>query len=436
MSNLIKAFLGLLLSVILLTGCSKSDDKKDDAGNGNNANVTGSATPAGDKTGDLTPQLGKDVDISNMDDETLKDYPEEKKYSMYYYSAKDLTDTVFFKEQDEGVDITGDPYIIRGIITEDYDDIDSYLDLNEHGQTLKGMDVTTKAFKVTTNYGDVILADVLPYQAKFFKDDAGKSVYQFQYYNCLFNNLSTYKTYPEVGTAGRFYGFYMGYDDANKCPVFTYGVADMAHAAMFKSDYEKYRTDKTKHYKYRNLIEFDYPVGWSEPFETGDEKDFYFGYGKGLFALQNFEVQDMSLDDAVEMLMNQYSNQMMGEYMPDDFDEGDIPEDFDMDEMMADMPTYKLYDHKYVTVGKDNDIRAHVFNICVGSNGYWQDQDVYLLQTKKTLVMIWFLDLSRRSYDVDGPEAPIPTDETMTPEIAIYEQEFQDMLKTITLCGY
>ena len=208
MSNLIKAFLGLLLSVILLTGCSKSDDKKDDAGNGNNANVTGSATPAGDKTGDLTPQLGKDVDISNMDDETLKDYPEEKKYSMYYYSAKDLTDTVFFKEQDEGVDITGDPYIIRGIITEDYDDIDSYLDLNEHGQTLKGMDVTTKAFKVTTNYGDVILADVLPYQAKFFKDDAGKSVYQFQYYNCLFNNLSTYKTYPEVGTAGRFYGFY------------------------------------------------------------------------------------------------------------------------------------------------------------------------------------------------------------------------------------
>ena len=228
----------------------------------------------------------------------------------------------------------------------------------------------------------------------------------------------------------------MGYDDANKCPVFTYGVADMAHAAMFKSDYEKYRTDKTKHYKYRNLIEFDYPVGWSEPFETGDEKDFYFGYGKGLFALQNFEVQDMSLDDAVEMLMNQYSNQMMGEYMPDDFDEGDIPEDFDMDEMMADMPTYKLYDHKYVTVGKDNDIRAHVFNICVGSNGYWQDQDVYLLQTKKTLVMIWFLDLSRRSYDVDGPEAPIPTDETMTPEIAIYEQEFQDMLKTITLCGY
>ena len=144
----------------------------------------------------------------------------------------------------------------------------------------------------------------------------------------------------------------------------------------------------------------------------------------------------MSLDDAVEMLLAQYSNQMMGEYMPEDFDEGDIPEDFDMDEMMADMPTYKLYDHQYVTVGKDNDIRAHVFNICVGSNGYWQDQDVYLIQTKKTLVLIWFLDFSRRSYDVDGPEAPIPTDETMTPEIAIYEQEFQDMLKTITLCGY
>ena len=436
MSNLIKAFLGLLLSVILLTGCSKSDDKKDDAGNGNNANVTGSATPAGDKTGNLTPQLGKDVDISNMDDATLKDYPEEKKYSMYYYSAKDLTDTVFFKEQDEGVDITGDPYIIRGIITEDYDDIDSYLDLNEHGQTLKGMDVTTKAFKVTTNYGDVILADVLPYQAKFLQDSAGKEVYRFQYYNCLFNNLSTYKSYPEVGTSGRFYGFYLGYDDENKCPIFTYGVAEMAHVNLFKYDYEKYRTDKTKHYKYRNLIELDYPVGWSEPFETGDEKDFYWGLGKGIFALQNFEVQDMSLDDAVEMLLNQYTGQMMGEPMPDDFDEGDIPEDFDMDEMMANMPVYKLYDHKYITVGKDNDIRAHVFNICTNSSGNWQDQDVYLLQTKKSLVLIWFIDFSRSSYAVDAPDAPMPSDETITPEIAIYEQEFQDLLKSITLCGY
>ena len=437
MANLFKAFLGLLLSVILLTGCSKSDDKPadDTAVKPGSSTVTKAPDGKGEQAGQLTPAIGKDFDISNIDEATLKTYPEESKPSMYFYSAKELSDTVFFKEQDDGTDISGEPYIIKGIITEDFDDIEKYLELNEKAvEVLKGRDVTAKGFKVVTDYGDVILVDVLPYQAQFLRDDAGKSVYQFQFYNCLFNNMATYKKYPEVGTPGRFYGFYLGYDDENKCPVFTYGVAEMAHANLFKYDYEKYRTDKTKHYKYRNLIEMDLPVGWSEPFETGDEKDFYFGLGKGLIALQNFEVLDMSLDDAVEMLIDQYSGNNM--QMPEDFDESELPEDFDMDDMMANMPSYKLYDHKYITVGKDNDIRAHVFNVCIGNNGKWQDEDAYLLQTKNSLVLIWYLDMTRVSYDVDGPEAPIPTDETVTPEIAIYQEEFDNILKSITLCGY
>ena len=429
MTNLIKAFLGLLLSVILLTGCSKSDDNANDGGKDNNATVTNAVTQGGQKTGDITPQIGKDVDISNLDEATLKIYPEEKKYSMYFYNAKEISDEVFYKEPEE--EIGGDPFIIKGIILEDMDYIDFALDLTEHGQLLKGMDVTTKAFKIQTDRGQVILADVLPYNAQFLREDAGKDVYQFQYYNCLFNNLSLYKTYPEVGDAGKFYGFYMGYDEANACPVFTYGVSALARAAFFQADYVKYHSDVTKHYKYRNYIEFDYPVGWSEPFEAGSEKDFYFGGNLGVFGIMDYEMEDMSLDDAVDMMIAQYTGEGFEDYLPDDFDE-------DLSEMTAEFvqaPMFKLYDHEYITVGQNNDIRGHVFRISRFVNdSYWEDEDVYIIQSKKVLVAIYKIYFIRRS--LDEPDAPIPADSEYVDVYNLNEEEFEKVLKTITLCGY
>ncbi|MBR4777907.1 MAG: hypothetical protein IK007_09905 [Lachnospiraceae bacterium] len=429
MTNLIKAFLGLLLSVILLTGCSKSDDNANDGGKDNNATVTNAVTQGGQKTGDITPQIGKDVDISNLDEATLKIYPEEKKYSMYFYNAKEISDEVFYKEPEE--EIGGDPFIIKGIILEDMDNIDFALDLTEHGQLLKGMDVTSKAFKIQTDKGQVILADVIPYNAQFMREDAGKDVYQFQYYNCVFNNLSLYKTYPEVGDAGKFYGIYLGYDETNACPVFTYGVSNLSRAGFFPSDYVKYHSDETKHYKYRNYIEFDYPVGWSEPFESGGDKALYFGGGLGVLDIQDFEMPDMSLDDAVDMLISQYLGEGFDDYLPEDGDFEDMPDE----DMYYDFPEFKLYDHKYITVGKDNDIRAHVFNISQGySNSRWQDQDIYLLQSKKTLVMIYVLDYTRQSYD--KPDAPIPSSEEYAEEMEIHNAEIEKILNSITLCGY
>ena len=429
MTNLIKAFLGLLLSVILLTGCSKSDDNANDGGKDNNATVTNAVTQGGEKTGDITPQIGKNVDISNLDDATLKIYPEEKKPSMYFYNAKEISDEVFYKEPEE--EIGGDPFIIKGIILEDMDNIDFALDLTEHGQLLKGMDVDTKAFKIQTDRGQVILADVLPYNAQFLREDAGKDVYQFQYYNCLFNNLSLYKTYPEVGDAGKFYGFYMGYDEANACPVFTYGVSALARAAFFQADYVKYHSDVTKHYKYRNYIEFDYPVGWSEPFEAGSEKDFYFGGNLGVFGIMDYEMEDMSLDDAVDMMIAQYTGEGFEDYLPDDFDE-------DLSEMTAEFvqaPMFKLYDHEYITVGQNNDIRGHVFRISRFVNdSYWEDEDVYIIQSKKVLVAIYKIYFIRRS--LDEPDAPIPADSEYVDVYNLNEEEFEKVLKTITLCGY
>ena len=57
MANLFKAFLGLLLSVILLTGCSKSDDKPaDDAAvKPGSSTVTKAPDGKGEQAGQLTP---------------------------------------------------------------------------------------------------------------------------------------------------------------------------------------------------------------------------------------------------------------------------------------------------------------------------------------------------------------------------------------------
>ena len=433
MTRFLKALIGVIFSVVFLVGCSKSDEPSKDQGGNNTGNngstVTQAVSDPGSQTGQITQAIGKDVDISNLDEATLKNYPEEKKPSMYFYNAKEISDEVFFKEPEE--EIGGDPYIIKGIILEDFDNIDSALDLTEHGQLLKGMDVNTKGFKVMTNLGQVMLVDVLPYNAQSMRDDAGKDVYTFQYYNCLFNNLSLYKTYPEVGDAGRFYGFYMGYDEANDCPVFTYGVSALARAAFFPADYVKYHSEETKHYKYRNYIEFDYPVGWSEPFEAGSEKDIYFGGNLGVFGIMDYEMEDMSLDDAVDMMIAQYTGEGYEDYWDEEYDE-------DLDEITAEFvnaPMFKLYDHEYITVGKDNDIRGHVFRISRFVNdSYWEDEDVYIIQSKKVLVAIYKIYFIRRS--LDEPDAPIPADAEYNDVYELNEEEFDKVLKSIKLCGY
>lgn len=434
MTRFLKALIGVIFSVVFLVGCSKSDEPSKDQGSNNTGNngstVTQAVTDPGEQTGQLTPVLGKDVDISNLDEATLKIYPEEKKPSMYFYNAKEISDEVFFKEPEE--EIGGDPYIIKGIILEDFNNIDSALDLTEHGQLLKGMDVTAKGFKVMTDLGQVILADVLPYNAQFIRDDAGKDVYTFQYYNCLFNNLSLYKTYPEVGDAGKFYGFYMGYDEANDCPVFTYGVSALARAAFFQADYIKYHSEVTKHYKYRNYIEFDYPVGWSEPFEPGNEKDLYFGGNYGVLGIMDYEIPDMSLDDAVDMLIAQYTGEGYEDYWPDDEFSEDLE---DMTTEMIQAPMFKLYDHEYITVGENNDIRGHKFSISRFINdSYWEDEDVYVIQSKKALVLLFKIYFIKQS--LDEPDTPIPVDPQYEKIYNLNEEEFDKVLHSIKLCGY
>ena len=234
-----------------------------------------------------------------------------------------------------------------------------------------------------------------------------------------------------MGDAGKFYGLYLGYDETNDCPVFTYGVTPLARAGFYEADYVKYHSDVTKHYKYRNYIEFDYPVGWSEPFEAGSEKDFYFGGSLGVLGITDYEIPDMSLDDAVDMLIAQYTGEGFEDYLPEDIDEelGDIPAE------VINAPMFKLYDHEYITVGENNDIRGHVFRISsLRNNSYWEDQDIYVIQSKKTLVLLYKIYFIRRS--MDEPDAPISADAEYEELYNLNEEEFEKVLKSIKLCGY
>ena len=134
----------------------------------------------------------------------------------------------------------------------------------------------------------------------------------------------------------------------------------------------------------------------------------------------------MSLDDAVDMLLAQYTGEGFEDYYPED-------EEFD-EEYEEYFPEYKLYEHGYITVGENNDIRAHVFKVSLNRGSYWEDQDIYIIQSKKALVLLYKIDLTRRS--LDEPEAPIPTAEEYVDDYEIIDAEFEKVLQSIKLCGY
>ena len=142
-------------------------------------------------------------------------------------------------------------------------------------------------------------------------------------------------------------------------------------------------------------------------------------------------MEDMSLDDAVDMMIAQYTGEGFDDYWDDEYNE-------DVDEMTAEFvnaPMFKLYDHEYITVGKDNDIRGHVFRISRFVNdSYWEDEDVYIIQSKKVLVAIYKIYFIRRS--LDEPDAPIPADAEYNDVYELNEEEFDKVLKSIKLCGY
>ena len=446
-TKLFKLLLICVFSTFILTACgSKEDDKK-----GSSDTTT---TPVASDTGkddtpitepsdsDLAPtQFGdQPIDLGDLDSESLKVYPKDKSTSMFFYNAKELSDEVFFPDQEE---ISGDPYVFNGTILEEYDSITNYLDLNEkHGSEVKNFDVTSKAFKVMTKLGPVIVIDVVPYNSKFIKDICNSDVYQLKVNKAVYNELTNYKELPETGDTGRFYGFYYGYSQADECPVFTYGVSNLAHAGFWDYDYVKYRTDETKKAKFRNLFTFHYPAGWSDTIDDGGRMIILFPNNRGSVSIQDWEAEDESLEDVVKVFTGESPMDMMP---PEGMegDEGDMPPQFNMEDFI------KIHSKQKTMIG--DDISAYIVELSYKyDEGIWYDEVVCAFKSKRSICIIEIAlididgdgNMTSGQINLFGDEES--DDDTITDDAektysqklgVIFNEEIKKMIDSIELCG-
>lgn len=430
-----KLLLVFLCSALILTACSSKDDNK--AKDGNDTTVTSSpdksdpgnsSTPV-DSDDPAPTQFGEQSIDLVTDTDKLSVYPKEKTNSMYFYNAKDISDETFFPDQSE---ILGDPYKFAGTILEEYDSITDYLPLNEkHGEELVGLDASSKAFKIMTEYGPVIVIDVIPYQTKACKDELNGDVYALKVNKGWYNDLANYKELPETGDSGIFYGFLYGYSTKDECPVFTYGVAELARARFFDQDYLKFRSDEVKKGKYRNLITYEYPVGWSNVIDDGGTSVILLPGNHGSVSIYDYEDPDMSLDDVIKMFTGEDMQ------MPDDIPEDEEMMDFNIEDFL------KINKKEKTTIGEDN-ISAYLLDISYkGNDGEWHDESICAVKSKRSVVImemnVWdnSTDVSDNTVLNDNTDYAEENDEMLPKDKfkAVLFEELDKVINSIKPCG-
>lgn len=439
-SRIILVFV-LVLS-FALTGCGKSDSEQNPSGvpvtqgatdtnNNNNDNKNDNNNSNTDENNsDNKDDFGKqDVKLGDLDSEDLPVVPQETtSVSMYYYAAQELSDTTFYPEPEE---LNGIPFCFNGTIMEELDSIIDYMDLNEHCKNMASFDTTTKTprgYEVMTKWGKVIVVDIVPYQIKYFTDMVNNDNNRIVRIKSVLNLLMPYKKAPEKGETCKFYGFYLGYSEADSCPVFTFGVSNLSRYETFDVEYEKYVGEKTKHYKYRNHIEFDYPVGWSDECKQGNDII--------LFSLDNnssFEIWDWDTEgETIKEFVDWYFDLDGYEDMP--------PEEEGGEPVYNPVSDIKLLAKESVTIGKNNDILAYRADIGYNYAGMGNlVEHYYIIEAKKSFVVIRFEDISTAKSDDtqtgENSENDEQTeDETETETKSLHQKEFENILKTITLC--
>ncbi|MBR4778070.1 MAG: hypothetical protein IK007_10745, partial [Lachnospiraceae bacterium] len=78
---------------------------------------------------------------------------------------------------------------------------------------------------------------------------------------------------------------------------------------------------------------------------------------------------------------------------------------------------------------------GHKFSISRFINdSYWEDEDVYVIQSKKALVLLFKIYFIKQS--LDEPDTPIPVDPQYEKIYNLNEEEFDKVLHSIKLCGY
>ena len=387
MRTSIRVLLIVVLSAFFLAGCSKSgddvgmgtfSDKVTDSASKNDAGSNQTTNSGSSDNGKIGEQK---LDLGDLSSETLTEYPKETTPSMYYYNAKKIDEEVFFPDHEE---IYGDPYYFNGTILEELSINETAQELSnysEFGALIANIGADGKFYKIMTELGEVVVIDPTPYMIQYLNDymkSQANTVYGLAYYKTWYNNLMPYKKMPEVGDTGKFYGFLYGYSQNYDCPIFSYGVGNLSRAGFFNEDYPKYRSDVVKKKKYRSLINYSYPVGWSEPEESGGDIYIYTPENLGYIGIYDYEDAEMTVEDAIKLFTGEATME--------------LPEDF---EGMDDMPVYdpsewvKVKNKEKITIG-DGSISAYHVDISYKyDDGTWHDETAVAFKAKRSVVVIY-----------------------------------------------
>jgi hypothetical protein len=194
---------------------------------------------------------------------------------------------------------------------------------------------------------------------------------------------------------------------------------------------KKFRSDEVKKGKYRNLITYEYPVGWSNVIDDGGTSVILLPGNHGSVSIYDYEDPDMSLDDVIKMFTGEDMQ------MPDDIPEDEEMMDFNIEDFL------KINKKEKTTIGEDN-ISAYLLDISYkGNDGEWHDESICAVKSKRSVVImemnVWdnSTDVSDNTVLNDNTDYAEENDEMLPKDKfkAVLFEELDKVINSIKPCG-
>lgn len=221
--------------------------------------------------------VSADTIFANENEEVIaKFYPALSAQETLYEFVREADDSLFLEPDDK----KGVPYYAEGTVI-GISDMDKYLDvfgIEADAELPEGMDFKkVKAFTVSAMGEELVFIDYLSIDIEMIKDFYKDDLISLKALKCEYNDLKVYTDFPEIGEKVKICGQYYGFSSNLNCHVFIYGLSSLVHQEVFGLEYDKYHSDKTTHFKYKNYYEIDYPAAWGKV-DTSGETGTVFNY--------------------------------------------------------------------------------------------------------------------------------------------------------------
>lgn len=304
-------FISLILvaAMLLCCGCKKEEIPRIEP-------IEGAvATPAGGEEAPVPTLIDvQDPVPDKPEDAPLTFYPEEDKNSFYMRFVEEVpTETFYSFSQDEAEEMekyVGNPYVLEGTVCDIYSSWDELaaafnISMIENASAYGEYPMT--AFTLLVDTEKILVIDLETYLSAALKDILKDELMTLKADKTLYNDLKGYAKHPEKKEYIRLYGFYCGYDEDGHIPVFTYGIGRLTSNNAFGAAYARFRSDETVPAKFKNYVDFDKPVAWSDSLEYGNADNYYFDNGQ--ISWYAYDDEEQSLEDFVDANMISFEDE-------------------------------------------------------------------------------------------------------------------------------